>query len=142
MFRLWNTTLALSLLCVTVTARPASAGTFETRLDQQIVISGQVFDGSTLELSPVAQGNTHALLLDGRTVALVFRHAVDRCPPSARNPRLFWSSDRMGRIHLVGIRWIDRDSGRIEQRPFRFASVARGIATAPASDTIAREGSR
>ena len=116
--------LLILFVVLTVSVLATQASEFRTRLAEPIVIFGQIFDGSVLELSPVAQGNTHAVLVDGRTVALVFRHAVDRCPDGADSAGFLMSTDALGRMHLVGIHWTDRDSGRVEQRPFRYATVA------------------
>ncbi len=141
MLHLRRQTLVILILALAAFSLPCLAGSYHARLDQPLTISGQVFEGSVVELSPIAQGNTHAVLVDGKTVALVFRHAVDRCPADARDAGFLFRTDKSGDLHLVGIRWNDGDSGRVEERPFRFATVARGIATVSASGTLAREGS-
>ncbi|HHN73939.1 MAG TPA: hypothetical protein ENK10_01795 [Acidobacteria bacterium] len=112
---------------------PAAALELRAEVDQPVAISSQVFGGGVVEISPIAQGNTHAVLIDGQVVALVFRHAIDRVPRDATRTDLAFRVDRQGVWHLVGLRWKSPDTGRTEERLFRFARVAPGQATLSAS---------
>ncbi|MDQ7008060.1 MAG: hypothetical protein Q9Q40_12580 [Acidobacteriota bacterium] len=114
--------LGLSLL-------PASALELKAQVDQPLAIGQQVFSAGTVEISPTAQGNTHAVLIDGQVVALVFRHTIDRVPRDADSYGLAFRVDRQGLWHLVGLRWTAADTGRTEERLFRFARISRGRTT-------------
>ncbi len=126
----WKTTSRAALIIATLTLVAgfglAEDSPLSIQMDGPFVLSGQVFEAGRLEASPVAEGNLRPLLLDGKAVALVFRHAFDRVPSNARDVGFLFRPDAIGQPHLVGLRWRDGESGRIEERTFRFASVARG----------------
>ena len=118
---------AALLILALLAATPVLADTFRDRLDSSVVIGGEIFEPGSVQLIPIPSENLHAVVLNSRPVALVFRHAADRCPARARAAGLLFRSDEEGRLHLVGIRWEEPGTGNYEERLFRVAAVAEGI---------------
>ncbi|GEM_PF-4524736 len=113
----------------------AAAGPITENLDAPIVIGNTAFEPGTLVLAPATVGNVQSVMIDGRQVATVFRHAADRVPAAAV-ARFVFRADEQGNLHLVGLRWSDPQTGRTEERHFRIAAVA----SASSRDESARRG--
>ncbi len=115
----------LVLLAVACALSTVFAADLVTTVDQPVAISGQIFEAGRVEIAPSAQGNLQAVLVNGRQVALVFRHAVDRLPAGA-NATLMFRYDEQDVAHLVGLEWTDPRTGYQQRRLFRIAAVSPG----------------
>ena len=126
----------LILVALTLTVGGAFAGDLATSMNQQIAVANHVFEAGRVELAPASQANMQAVLINGREVALIFRHATDRMPEGGDATFLF-RQDEQGVAHLVGVQWTDPVSGRRQRRLFRVAAVVSSSRVVP---TVARLG--
>lgn len=127
---------SLILVALTLIAGSAFAADLTVSMDQPVAVADHVFDAGRVELAPASQANLQAVLINGREVALIFRHAADRLPDGGDATFLF-RQDEQGVAHLMGVQWTDPVSGRQQRRLFRVAAVVSSSRPVP---TMARLG--
>lgn len=80
------------------------AGGIVVRINEPFVLGTEIYDGGQLAIVPVSAPGYLAVRLDGRQIALLYRHDSGYGTEFAQ-PRLVFWRDRQGLLHLDRIRY-------------------------------------
>lgn len=123
--------LPLMMLAVAVAlATPALAGGIRAQINEPLIIGDQVFLGGEMIIQPVSRANLLSVMLDGRQVALLFRHDRGSWTTDSK-PLLVFHRHEDGMLRFVGIRFRNLEGTDTRTMTVQIAAVARGLATRP-----------
>lgn len=122
--------IGLVMVAVVAWATPALAGGIRAQINEPLVIGDQIFLGGEMTLQPVSRGNLLSVMLDGRQVALLFRHDRGSWTTDSK-PMLVFHRNELGLLHFVGIRFRNVEGTDTRTLTVQIATVARGLATLP-----------